>query len=183
MAKWGNCSFSELTKLKEKLESAQQDKVDIFIKQCSKELTARLLRKVVKRTLPRKPFNGNRMKYKKGANAGKYKMQSVNIGGTLRRGWTSDTHEEAKNGKGNGTVTPERINSLEVKKIGNVYRIEIINPVKYASYVEFGHRTRNHKDWVSGKFMLTMSLDEIQQIAPKLLEKRIAEFLKECFFN
>ena len=59
--------------------------------------------------------------------------------------------------------------------------IEIINPVEYASYVEYGHRTRNHKGWVEGKFMLTVSEDEIRRSAPRILEKKLEKYLKECF--
>ena len=64
-------------------------------------------------------------------------MQSVSskMGGTLRRGWTVGT----------------------VIKSGKQYNIEVINSVEYASYVEFGHRTRNHKGWVPGQYMLTIS--------------------------
>lgn len=58
--------------------------------------------------------------------------------------------------------------------------IEIVNPVEYASYVEYGHRTANHKGWVQGRFMLTISEQEIQNIAPKVLESKIKKFLGEC---
>ena len=58
--------------------------------------------------------------------------------------------------------------------------IEIVNPVEYASYVEFGHRTASHKGWVQGHFMLTMSEQEIQEIAPRVLEAKIKKFLGEC---
>ena len=58
--------------------------------------------------------------------------------------------------------------------------IEFINPVQYASYVEYGYRTRNHKGWVIGKFMMTISVKEIQNIAPNLLESKIKKFLGEC---
>ena len=55
--------------------------------------------------------------------------------------------------------------------------IEIVNPVEYASYVEFGHRTVNHEGWVQGRFMLTISEGEIQDIAPQVLEAKIKKFL------
>ena len=70
---------------------------------------------------------------------------------------------------------------MTVNKVGTDYVIEIINPVEYASYVEFGHRTRNHKGWVEGKFMLTISEDEIRRSAPKILEKKLETYLKGCF--
>lgn len=59
--------------------------------------------------------------------------------------------------------------------------IEITNPTEYASYVEFGHRTKNHKGWVRGKFMLTISEQEIQEAAPAILERKLAKKLGEWF--
>ena len=73
------------------------------------------------------------------------------------------------------------MDNLKVNHFGNVYVIEIINPVEYASYVEFGHRTRNHKGWVEGKFMLTMSEQEIESDAPRVLENKLKKKLGECF--
>ena len=68
-----------------------------------------------------------------------------------------------------------------IQKIGNVYQIEITNKKEYASYVEYGHRTRNHKDWVPGAFMMTISANEIERAAPKMLEKKILRYLKKAF--
>lgn len=90
---------------------------------------------------------------------GKYLPGSGKVGGTLKRGWT--------------------VGKLE--KVGSKYQIEIKNPIEYASYVEFGHRKRNHKGWVEGKFMLTISEQEIQSIAPRILENKIKKLLGECF--
>lgn len=86
---------------------------------------------------------------------GIYPPGSGKVGGTLKRAWTTG----------------------EIQHIGNVYKIEIINPVEYASYVEYGHRKRNHKGWVEGKFMMTISEQEIQTIAPKVLENKIKKLL------
>lgn len=88
---------------------------------------------------------------------GIYPSGSGKVGGTLRRGWTV----------GN------------IQHIGDMYKIEIVNPVEYASYVEYGHRTRNHKDWVEGKFMMTIAEQEIQTIAPRILEKKLKKMLGE----
>jgi len=89
---------------------------------------------------------------------GQYSKGSGKVGGTLRRGW----------------------NIGEITQAGNTYEVEIINPIIYASYVEFGHRTRNHKGWVRGRFMMTISEKEVQQFAHKLIEKRIMEYLEWC---
>ena len=115
-----------------------------FICECSKELAARLLGKVIKRT-PKKS-------------------------GTLQKGWTVG----------------------QIQKMGNTYVIEVINPVYYAEYVEYGHRQepgrfvpaigkRLKNSWVPGKFMLTISEKELESEIPGVLEKKINEFLKECF--
>ena len=78
--------------------------------------------------------------------------------GTLRRGWR---------------ISP-------IQKDGDKYIVEVINPVKYASYVEYGHRTPNHKGWVTGKFMLTLSAEEVEKLAPQLLENKLNKLIKGC---
>ena len=149
-------------KVKSSLGSAQ---VDLFIESCAKELAARLLAKVIKRTLP-----------------GQYPKGSGKVGGTLRRGWTAGKDQNAKTYAGN----------LNVNHYGGVYVIEIVNPVEYASYVEFGHRQtpgryvpalgkRLKKGWVEGKFMLTISEQEVQAAAPKILENKLKQKLGEIF--
>ena len=55
------------------------------------------------------------------------------------------------------------------------------NPIEYASYVEYGHRTANHQGWVPGQFMMTISEQEIQQSAPGILENKIKKFLGGVF--
>lgn len=154
MGNYGKCNFDELKDLKKKLSNLEQKKVEEFMESCTKELAARLLAKVIKRTP-----------------VGVYPSGSGKVGGTLRRGWTADKNQNAKS----------YANSLKIQHIGNVYKIEITNPVEYASYVEYGHRTRNHKGWVEGKFMMTISEQEIQSIAPKVLENKIKKLLGECF--
>lgn len=147
--------YDELLKLKEQIEKfGDPTQTNMFLESCAKELAARLLAKVIKRTP-----------------VGQYPKGSGKTGGTLRRGWTGEKSSNAT----------AYANSLTVNKVGNDYVIEIINPVEYASYVEFGHRTRNHKGWVEGKFMLTISEDEIRRSAPKILEKKLNNYLKGCF--
>lgn len=62
----------------------------------------------------------------------------------------------------------------------NPYYVEVIlyNGADYASYVEYGHRTRNHKGWVEGKFMVTKTNEIIQAGAEKYLESKAKKFLK-----
>lgn len=90
---------------------------------------------------------------------GQYPEGSGKIGGTLRRNWKVG----------------------EIQRIGGDYVVEVYNPTEYAPYVEYGHRTRGGKRWVEGRFMLSISVKEVQTIAPALVEKRLAEKLKGVF--
>ena len=147
--------FRDLENFRKKIEnSLGANHIDLFIESCAKELAARLLAKVIKRTP-----------------VGQYPKSSGKKGGTLRRGWTGGKSQAANSYAGN----------LKVNHFGNVYVVEIINPVEYAPYVEFGHRTRNHEGWVEGKFMLTISEQEIEQDAPRVLENKLKKKLGECF--
>lgn len=160
--RWGSCDFRQLKRLQQKLELLQKADYKRFCEAATKELAARLLAKVIKRTP-----------------VGQYEPSSGKTGGTLRRGWTAKTEEEAMKGAVPGAKA--YVDSLNVAKVGDVYQIEIINPVHYASYVEYGHRTRDHKGWVPGRFMLTISENELKTQAPKILEKKILKYLGECF--
>lgn len=90
---------------------------------------------------------------------GKYPKGSSKHGGTLRRGWTIG----------------------EITETNGVYKVEIINNVKYAPYVEFGHRTRNHKGWVKGVYMLTVSEQEINEKLDVIIRIKLEKVLKEVF--
>lgn len=118
MARSGTFNFQDFEKIKNNLEKLNQEQVDLFIDACAKELAARLLAKVIKRTP-----------------VGDYPNSSGKKGGTLRRGWTG----------GKNSSAAAYADSLTIHHFGDAYVIEIINPVEYASYVEFGHRTANHK--------------------------------------
>ena len=154
MARSGTINFRDFERIQENLERLNQEQVDIFIDACAKELAARLLAKVIKRTP-----------------VGDYPNSSGKKGGTLRRGWTG--------GKTQSAVA--YADSLTIHHFGDAYVIEIVNPVEYASYVEFGHRTSNHKGWVNGRFMLTISEQEIQNAAPAIIEKKLMKQMGELF--
>lgn len=88
---------------------------------------------------------------------GQYPKGSGKVGGTLRRGWRMS----------------------QVKEVADGYEVQIINPVFYAPYVEFGHRTRNHKGWVEGRFMMTKTELEIEKDLPRLIERKLVKFLED----
>ena len=154
MARSGTINFRDFERIQNNLEKLNQEQVDLFIDACAKELAARLLAKVIKRTP-----------------VGDYSNSSGKKGGTLRRGWTG--------GKTQSAVA--YADSLTIHHFGDAYVIEIVNPVEYASYVEFGHRTSNHKGWVNGRFMLTISEQEIQNAAPAIIEKKLMKQMGELF--
>lgn len=70
-----------------------------------------------------------------------------------------------------------------VERRGNSYQIELYNDARYdgesyASFVEYGHRTgKDLTKWVEGRFMMTISMKEIERDLPKYLEKRMTELL------
>lgn len=149
MGKMGKFNFRELKDFEKKLKSMKDP--DVFVESCAKELAARLLAKVINRTP-----------------VGDYPKSSGKKGGTLRRGWTGEKRASAS----------AYVDSLTVHHFGDTYVIEIVNPVEYASYVEYGHRTANHKGWVSGVFMMTISEQELQEIAPKVLERKVKKYME-----
>lgn len=134
----GKVSFNDLAAFKEKLEKLKRAERRKWSEAATKELAARMFRKVKKRTP-----------------VGAYPKKSGKKGGTLRRNWAV----------GN------------VVKSGDAYSIDVFNPVHYAPYVEFGHRTRNRRGWVDGRFMLTISEQELQKDAPRILMNKLKSFV------
>jgi len=164
--KWGKADFKEFKKLAEQIEKAEKESQE-FCESVVKELLARLLAKVI----PATPVGD----------------------GTLRRGWISGSEGEAQGG---GDVSSGEITayaeSVDIRKNGDVYEIEIINPVNHALFKEYGHRTRqgtgtapNYKPkpggqvWVEGSFMLTISEQDLKREAPNIIKKKLEKFLKE----
>lgn len=192
MVKWGKCNFEELKELQKKLQKLEQEDLNEFMEACAKDLAARLLTKVIKRT----PV-GDAPEYTGETDEDREwydKYWGGYTGGTLRRGWTANTQEEAASGNGQPTAgeITEYANGLKISYTGGIYTIEIVNPVEYASYVEYGHRQQKGRfvpaigkklvrSWSAGKLMLTISEKEIQSSAPRILEKRLMDMLKEVF--
>lgn len=77
----------------------------------------------------------------------------------------------------------------EVVRHGDYLEIEIYNPVEYAEFVEYGHRQepgryvpalgkRLKQSYVPGQYMLTLSIKEVEALAPALIGKRSDEFMR-----
>ena len=180
MARAVKIDLKELKQFSKQLENLQKEIEEICIS-LTKEIAARLLSKVIRRTpVGVKPFGkgvkktikvktsrGNRSYLtKEGAILEKY--WSGYVGGNLRRNWTVK----------------------EVVKEGNNYTVEVINSSEYASYVEYGHRQRPgrfvpqigkklKKSWVQGHFMLTISTKEINEDLESIINRKLKAIFKE----
>lgn len=201
MARWGKCDFRELEQLNKRLEQLSSVDFDAFCREAANEIAARLLEKVKKRTpvgvAPKfdeplttkvrgndyitqvttktgeKVFRKRKGKsYTMLTRSGEIrdKYWSGYKGGTLRDAWTI----------------------LPVEKQGDQYIVTVVNNTEYASYVEYGHRQTPGRyvpalgkslkaSWVKGRFMLTISTQELETQAPALLQQKLYLFLKEVF--
>lgn len=63
-------------------------------------------------------------------------------------------------------------------KRGGQWRTAVFNPVKYAPYVEYGHRTINGS-WVAGRHMMERSADDIERDAEKIIQSKMRKILSE----
>lgn len=208
MAKrWGSCDYKQLQKLRDNLAKLEESDLDKFCRDVSKELAARLLALVIPRTpVGKRPELSNpKTETVVGASGKKRSFLTAEgaryeqywggyMGGTLRRGWTARTEREAEGGNGNPSAdeVSSYVAALPVVKTGKEYRIEVINPVHYASYVEFGHRQTPGRyvpaigkalkeGWVEGQYFLTLSEQDLKGMAPGLIEKKLEKRLREVF--
>lgn len=197
--------FRELEEFRDKIQQLGEEKAATLCDECAKELAGRVLAKVVKRTpVGRRPeeFNGkDGVKKRKetqtftSENGKKRKMLTADaaryqqywagyVGGTLRRGWTGGQNVNAK----------QYAMGLPVNVMSNIHKIDIINQVEYAMYVEYGHRQTPGRyvpalgkklkaSWVPGQFMMTKSVSEVDAIAQKVVDKKVKEFLEKELGN
>ena len=171
----------ELKKFRDNLVKLDKN-MDSIIEDCARALAARLLREVKKRTPTGEPpkFDTEFKKKRKTPNPEKEAAEAAQYeeywggytGGTLKRAW----------------------HSTSVVKHGYTFTILVINQTEYAIYVEYGHRQQAgryvpainkklKKGWAPGKFMMTISAEKIQQKAPQIVEKIIAQRLGEYFID
>lgn len=153
--------LSGLVNLKNDLEQLR-DAAPLAAEKSANEIAARTLSRLADNT----PVGDYSKAVSFTTSSGKkveFDVKNNKQGGTLKKGWTAETAGAA----------------------GDVYKVEVINPVKYAPYVEYGHRKVN-KDgktvgWVKGSFMLTKSLDEVDKAVPKLIERNVDAVMKGKF--
>lgn len=99
--------------------------------------------------------------------------------GTLRNSWCIGNETKAirydKNGKVTGTdyqsAFANEATIDDVQIIGDTLQVTISNPMEYASYIEYGQRS------YLGRYMLTISMDEISAAMSGRFEKEFKNFL------
>ncbi|NFD56118.1 HK97 gp10 family phage protein [Clostridium botulinum] len=157
MARLASFDYSDFKKMASSFQKALDERViERWIKEFLLEMAFRAERKIKKRT-PVGIYSNQVSFITKDGKEVNFTTSSSKTGGHLRRNWQV----------GN------------VVKQGNSYIVEIFNNVDYASYVEYGHRTKNHKGWVEGRFMATISMQEIERQLPKFLERKQVELLNQ----
>lgn len=190
--------FRELEEFRDKMRAMADDKCSQFCDECTKELAGRLLAKVIKRTPVGKPpeeFDDKskrkettKIKGEDGktrsfltADAARYQEYWAGyVGGTLRRGWTNGERV---------TNIMDYAKGLPINVVSDNHRIDIINQVEYASYVEYGHRQEPGRyvpalgkclkqSWVKGQFMMTDSEKELDAQADAIVQRKLDQFLK-----
>lgn len=195
--------FRELEQFRDKIRQIGEHGASELCDDCTKELAARLLRKVIKRTpvgkIPEEycgkegrkkrretvkstSENGKTRKFLS-ADAARYQEYWAGyVGGTLRRGWTGDQKINVS----------QYVNGIPINVMSNNHRIMIVNQVKYAAYVEYGHRQqpgryvpalgkRLKSSWVPGRFMLRNSEVELDATAQRIVDKKVQQYLQREF--
>ena len=83
---------------------------------------------------------------------------------------------------------------IRVLRPSNPAVVRVENPVKYASYVEYGHRQtpgryvpaigkRLVNGWVDGRLMLTKAAAQVEKDLPKIIDQEITNYLKTEVFK
>ena len=148
--KWG-IDTKEWNKYQEKLEKISQNSGDDTFIYFLRGFILEMANRVIAKTKPRTPVGT---------------PESTGIpnyvGGTLRRNWQL------------GKIIPD----------GKNISVEILNPTEYATEVEYGHRIMGgaghsvEVGWKDGRFMLTVSVNEIRNQIPARFAQQWSDFCK-----
>lgn len=149
-------NFNDLKEMEKKLSKADRQLTDMA-NNAIKEIATKALRTAID--------------YTPVADSTPYKR-----GGTLRRGWTAQTHNDALGGV---EIKPaEYIKTVPIVINGPTRTIDIINPVEYALFVEYGHRA-GESGWVEGRFMLQKAITQTEPQVEGIVSKHIGKILKD----
>lgn len=77
-----------------------------------------------------------------------------------------------------------------ITRQGDVLRVWFVNPMEYATFVEYGHAkpykagaAEGSDDWVEGYFMMTVSLEHINRTMPARFNKQFDAFVRSLEVN
>lgn len=86
-----------------------------------------------------------------------YPAGSGKVGGTLKSNWN---------------ISP-------AVRSGDVYEGSIFNPIHYGPYVEYGHRTSNHKRWIPGQYFLTRTELKFNKYHQARIDRAFNHYIKQ----
>ena len=183
MSRWGSCDFRELEELEERLKKLADADVDRVLMDTGTELAKIHLNKTKKYTpVGHIPYFDEPMTRKVTGASGKTRSILTKAGAIKQTYWQ---------GYRGGTLRDAWKALPGVKKRGHFVFV-VVNPMYYASYVEYGHRQEAGRyvpalgkklkaSWVRGRYMLTKSEKELERIMPRELDKAVSRMLKEAF--
>lgn len=156
---------------------AMQDDSDALLQRMTQRLAQIFLREVKRRTpVGVKPTPEKKAVQKRGTGKKRKKFLADYWkgyqGGALRRSWAIHA----------------------VRKAGGVWVATIINPMEYASYVEYGHRQqpgryvpaigrRLKNSWTPGRFMMTLSAEFIETDGAAYIQREFERYLRRCWLG
>lgn len=183
MSSWGSVDFRELKHLADRLEKLAETDMDKVCVNAGNECQQVLLNKAKKRTpVGHRPvFDEPKTVKVKGA-SGKTRSFLSKSGAILSQYWT---------GYRGGTLR-DAWKALPPVCARGHYTFVVLNPIRYASFVEYGHRQmrgryvpaigkRLKASWVKGRYMLTISENELKSVMPRIIDKNVDKALKEAF--
>lgn len=169
----------ELEKFSAEFKKLGAEKADTFMAHAVRECAGRMLSLVIPATPvgdSRQDADGN----------------LIHVGGALRRAWTCRTEAEANAGTERDPDTYAASLPLVQHKRGGQHSVKLVNPMHYASYVEYGHRQtpgryvpaigkRLVNSFVEGQHFLEQSEDAFREKAPETLQLLLDNYLKQVF--
>ena len=161
--------FSELEKLKDELKITEQE-FNSFLYKFLLEMANRIIAK----TKPRTPLDTGALRSAWAVETSKVSEK------TVRR-----KHKNKKSkmyGKYSNTKSYTQEGDILVSGSGENLAVILSNPMEYATDVEYGHRImggigkKDEIGWHEGRFMLKISIDEVNRQMPSRYKKALNAF-------
>ena len=183
MSSWGNTDFRQLEDLCKRLGKLSERDIDRTCRAIGQQSAAILLNKAKKRTPVGHIPSFDEPRSVTAKSAGGKKRSFLSKSGAIRAAYWQ--------GYRGGTLR-DAWKTLPAVYKGDHYVFVVMNPTKYASYVEFGHRQQPGRyvpalgkrlkiSWVKGRYMLTTSEEELKLAMPKIVQKELDKALKGGF--